>query len=365
MPDRARTTPPLWLLIFAAWLVPALLSGFDSYIQDRLDGQPVNWRWVVFNSADWLLYAVLTPLVFRASRRFPLKRPHLAHRIAIHVVGALAMCVAWAALGTLLRLGIFPRPADLSAQKVWLGFVSWLFTTFPFGVGVYFALVGIQHSFFYFAQARERETQAARLAAQLSEARLGALRMQLNPHFLFNSLNAITVLVRDNNTADASRMLELLSDVLRQVLYSDEGHETSLSHELEFLERYLAIEQVRFLDRLRPHVEIDPSIARAAVPRFLLQPLVENALRHGIASRAGAGLVEIRGRREGDELVLTVRDDGPGLDAAAGAPVGVGLSNTRDRLEALYGNRATLEVDNAQGGGVIATVRLPYHEVEA
>jgi two-component system, LytTR family, sensor kinase len=157
MPDRTRTAPPLWLLIFAAWLIPALLSGFDSYIQDRLDGQPVNWRWVVFNSADWLLYAVLTPLVFRASRRFPLKRPHLAHRIAIHVVGALAMCVAWAALGTLLRLGIFPRPADLSTQKVWLGFVSWLFTTFPFGVGVYFALVGIQHSFFYFAQARERK----------------------------------------------------------------------------------------------------------------------------------------------------------------------------------------------------------------
>jgi two-component system, LytTR family, sensor kinase len=189
--------------------------------------------------------------------------------------------------------------------------------------------------------------------------------MQLNPHFLFNSLNAITVLVRDNNTADASRMLELLSDVLRQVLYSDESHETSLSYELEFLERYLAIEQVRFLDRLRAHVEIDPSIARAAVPRFLLQPLVENALRHGIARRAGAGLVEIRGRREGDELVLTVRDDGPGLEAAAGAPVGVGLSNTPAHLEALYGNRATLEVENAKGGGVIATVGLPYHEVEA
>jgi len=187
--------------------------------------------------------------------------------------------------------------------------------------------------------------------------------MQLNPHFLFNSLNAITVLVRDNNTAAASRMLELLSDVLRQVLQTGEGHETSLSHEVEFLERYLAIEQVRFSDRLRPRIEIDPTIARAAVPRFVLQPLVENALRHGIARRADAGLITVSGRREGGQLVLTVRDDGPGLPAAFEAGAGVGLSNTRARLAALYGSGATLEVVNAEGGGAIASVRLPYHEV--
>ena len=218
--------------------------------------------------------------------------------------------------------------------------MSWVFTTLPFGVGVYFALVGIQHSFFYFAQARERETQAARLAAQLSEARLGALRMQLNPHFLFNSLNAITVLVRDQNTAAAARMLELLSDVLRQVLRTDEGHETTLSSEMEFLERYLAIEQVRFSDRLRPQFKIDPAVARAAVPRFVLQPLVENALRHGIARRAEAGLVQVSAHREGDQLVLTVRDDGPGLPTTpSNTPSGVGLSNTRARLAALYGER--------------------------
>jgi len=362
MPARARTAPPLWFLILAAWLVPALLSGFDTYMQNRLEGHAAEWRWVIFNGVDWLLYAVLTPVVFRASRRFPLRRPHIAGRVAIHIAGALAMCVAWAAMGSVLRLAIFPRAADLTVYKVWLGFVSWVFTTLPFGVGVYFALVGIQHSFFYFAQARERETQAARLAAQLSEARLGALRMQLNPHFLFNSLNAITVLVRDGDTGDASRMLELLSGVLRQVLQTDRGHETSLAEELDFLKRYLAIEQVRFSDRLRPRFAIDPAIARAAVPRFLLQPLVENALRHGIARRGDAGLVEIAGRREGETLVLTVRDDGPGLEEMAGSAGGVGLSNTRQRLEALYGARASLVVTNAEGGGAIATVRLPYHE---
>jgi len=364
MPAPALSAPPPWFLIFAAWLVPALLSGFNTYVQNRLDGRPPDWRWVLFSAIDWLLYAVLTPVVFRASRRFPLQQPHLAGHIAMHIAGALGMCVAWAALGTLLRLGIFPPDAGATAGKVWLGFVSWVFTTLPFGVGVYFALVGIQHSFFYFAQARERETQAARLAAQLSEARLGALRMQLNPHFLFNSLNAILVLVRDHNTAAASRMLELLSDVLRQVLRSDQTHETPLSRELEFLERYLAIEQVRFSDRLRPRFQIDPAVARAAVPRFLLQPLVENALRHGIARRADAGLVQVSAFREGDQLVLTVRDDGPGLPVAPQAASGVGLSNTRARLAALYGAGATLQVAAAEGGGVIATVRLPYHEAE-
>src|SRR5579875_1329126 len=309
VPARIPSAPLFGLLIFAAWLVPALLSGFNTYMQARLNGRPPDWHWVLFNSIDWLLYALLTPVVFRASARFPLQRPYLLRNISVHVLGALAMCVAWASLGTLLRLGIFSHQENEIAQKIWLGFLGWVLITLPFGVGVYFALVGIQHSFFYFAQARERETQAARLAAQLSEARLGALRMQLNPHFLFNSLNAITVLIRDGNTVAASRMLELLSDVLRQVLRTDESHETTLSRELEFLERYLAIEQVRFSDRLRPVIKANPVVARAAVPRFLLQPLVENALRHGIARRADAGRVEVTADLEGDQLLLTVRDD--------------------------------------------------------
>jgi LytS/YehU family sensor histidine kinase len=205
--------------------------------------------------------------------------------------------------------------------------------------------------------------QAARLEAQLSEAQLGALRMQLNPHFLFNSLNAITVLVRDGDTIAASRMLELLSEVLRQVLRSEPGHETALADELDFIGRYLEIEKVRFSDRLRPRIEADPGIAWAAVPRFILQPLVENALRHGISRRSDAGLLEVNAAREGNELVLRVRDDGPGLQTDAKPAAGVGLLNTRLRLEALYGERGRLEIVDAAGGGVIVTVRLPYHEI--
>jgi two-component system, LytTR family, sensor kinase len=225
---------------------------------------------------------------------------------------------------------------------------------------VYFALVGIEHALFYFGEAREREMQAVRLSGQLAEARLGALRMQLNPHFLFNSLNAITVLVRDQQTAAAARMLELLSDVLRQVLRADATHETLLSKELEFVERYLAIEQVRFSDRLRPRIEADPPALDAIVPSFVLQPLVENALRHGIARKATAGELQITARVERSELVLTVRDDGPGLQGTPKRPGGVGLENMRARLAALYGDRATLTVADAPGGGVIASVRLPF-----
>ncbi len=363
--DRARAPLPSLALIFAAWLVPALLSGFDTFMQSRLEGHSPDWHWVSFNSVDWLLYAVLTPFVFRAGRRLPLQPPNLARHILLHVAGALGMCVAWAGLGTMLRLAIFPIPSDLTSLKVLREFVAWIFTTLPFGVGVYFALVGIEHSLFYLAQARERETQAARLGAQLAEARLSALQMQLNPHFLFNSLNAITVLVRDQNTAAASRMLELLSDVLRQVLSAEKTNETTLATELAFLERYLTIEQVRFSDRLRPSVEASPEIAGAAVPRFLLQPLVENALRHGIARRADAGQLNIRAWRDGPSLILTVRDDGPGLAQGLPGPVGVGLANTRARLAALYGESASLHIASAEGGGVVATVRLPYHEAES
>ena len=364
LPDRRRTPLPRFALIFAAWLVPALLSAFDNYMQSRLSNQRPDWRWVLFNGVDWLLYAVLTPAVFRISRRFPLQRERLAARIALHIACALGMCVAWATLGQFLRLAIFHTSVDFTVTEFARALEGWIFTTLPFGTGVYFALVGIEHALAYLSQAREREAQAVRLTAQLAEARLGALRMQLNPHFLFNSLNAITVLLRDGNTAAASRMLELLSDVLRRVLRAESSHETPLSTELDFLERYLAIEQVRFSDRLHPRIAVEAALRRAVVPQLILQPLVENALRHGIARRADAGLLEVAARRDGDTLILTVRNDGPGLGPAGPASAGVGLANTRARLAALYGDRASLEIANAAGGGVVATVRLPYHEAE-
>ena len=352
--------------VWAAWTIPALLSGFNTYMQSRLSREAQDWHWLVFNTLDWLLYALLTPLVFRISRRFPLLREFLWMRICLHVLAALGLCVAWAGMGTILRSIIFPASPGASIHGYMEWFVSWIFTTLPFGVGVYFALVGIEHSVFYFQQVREREMQAAQLTAQLSEARLSALRMQLNPHFLFNSLNAVTVLVRDQDTANASRMLELLSDVLRQVLRTDIAHETTLSKELEFLGTYLAIEQIRFSDRLRTSILVDTTVLKALVPVFLLQPLVENAIRHGIAARANAAIVEIAASRENGQLVLTVVNDDAGAPRSGNKQTvlrdGIGLANTRARLKTLYGDAAILETEFREGGGFVATVRLPYRE---
>ena len=232
---------------------------------------------------------------------------------------------------------------------------------------MYFTTLGCVHAFAYFVEAKEREAQTARLAAQVAEARLGALRMQLHPHFLFNSLNAITVLVRDRDTLAAGRMLDLLSDVLHQVLRSDQAHEVSLADELRFLERYLAIEQVRFSDRLAVRFDVDEALLDAAVPEFLLQPLVENALRHGIAQRADAGAVEVSARRDGDTLVLSVTDNGPGPDADRRDVnrTGLGLANMRERLTTLYGARAQLELHARPGPerGTIATIMIPFRRL--
>jgi len=211
---------------------------------------------------------------------------------------------------------------------------------------------------------REREAQQARLAAQLAEARLSALRMQLNPHFLFNSLNAITVLVRDQNNQDASRMLELLSGVLRQVLQSRKREEVTLDMELQFIKKYLAIEEVRFSDRLQIDWSIDAALLDALVPEFIQQPLVENAVRHGIGKLSDTGVIEIKAASVEGELLLSVIDNGPGYVAAPEG--GLGLTNTRARLETLFGEAAELNVSNANGCGTVATVRFPLRrEVDA
>jgi signal transduction histidine kinase len=351
------------MLISAAWIGPAILAGLDAYMQGKLGNRPRVDIWsLLWQSGDWLLYAALTPLVVWLARCLPLRGGQLRRNIPIHVLASLILCAAWAASGTALRWLLMPGATGAPTR----GFlVSWFFTTLPFGVAVYFAVLGIEHATYYFVEAREREAQAARFAAQLSEARLSALRRQLNPHFLFNSLNAITVLVRDHDTGAATRMLEQLSEVLRHVLRTDQLHEIPLTEEIVFLEQYLAIEQTRFADRLRPAFDVDPRVLRAVVPTFLFQPLVENALQHGIARRAGAGLLRITARREGDELVLSVRDDGPGVATRhARRGHGVGLANTRERLATLYGDRGRLELMDTPEGGAEAVVRIPYRETD-
>jgi two-component system LytT family sensor kinase len=353
------------MLVSAAWMGPAVLGAVNEVAQRRLgNGPPASLPELLFASGDWLLYAFLTPAVFVIARRWPLSRPHLARRAVLHLAISLLFCAAWAAAGTVLKLVLMPSALYYPPAKY---FVSWLFITFPFGVAVYLAVVGIEHAIRYFVEARDREIQLARLSEQLSSARFAALQAQLNPHFLFNTLNTIAVLVRDGDRSGAARMVEQLSDVLRRTLTRHRTNEVTLGEELDLVRQYLAIEQARFSDRLRPDFAIDSSVLSAAVPSFAVQHLVENAIRHGIAKRSDAGRVRVAARRDGDMLEVTVADDGPGLDVEAASATGHGIENTRARLRALYGERASLVVASAAQGqatGTIATLRVPYRELK-
>jgi signal transduction histidine kinase len=345
----------LWLVISAASLVPALLSAFTAYLNFRVMGRgKADWRTVAFAGTIWLVFGALTPIIYALSRRYPLRREAIVRTIGAHLIGALVLCVGWASLGVSLALLLNRRPPQEPLVRYYF---SWVLTNLPWSVFLYFTVLGCIYAFTYYREARERESQQARLAAQLAEARLSALRMQLNPHFLFNSLNAITVLVRDHNTRGAARMLELLSGVLRQVLQSEKRQEITLDDELRFIEQYLEIEQVRFSDRLQVRWSIEPPTREALVPEFILQPLVENAIRHGVAKRSEAGLIEVAALESEGDVLLSVWDNGPGYNPVSDG--GVGLANTRARLETLFGETGRLEVSAAPAGGTIAMVRFP------
>lgn len=339
------------MLVSAAWIGPAVLGGVNAAAQGRLWNGAIDWAAVAFAATDWLLYAALTPGVFVLARRWPIARPRVARHGVYHLIAALGFCVAWAGLGTLLKLAIIPAELEDPARA----FASWIFITLPFGVAVYLALVGIEHAVHYFVTARERE-------AQLATARLASLSAKLNPHFLFNALNTITVLVRDGDRS-AARVVEQLADLLRRTLDPNRGDEVPLAAELELVEGYLAIERARFSDRLRATFDVDPAVRTARVPSFALQHLVENAVRHGVAARLDAGLVTITARRAGEQLELVVADDGPGIDPALVPPPGHGIESTRERLRVLYGDRATLTVARGPGDrGTVATLRLPLRQ---
>jgi sensor histidine kinase YesM len=365
------------MLVSVVWLAPALFAAINDIAQRRLGGDPPpRFDELLWTAGDWLVYAILTPPIFYVSRRWPIARPHIGRRATLHLVFAFLFCVGWAISGKLLQLaiGLTFRPEQVQrffaeqGRSPWqiagLDIVGWIFNTLPFGVVVYLSITGIAHAIQYFVEARQREVQMAKLAEQLAAARLSALQSQLNPHFLFNSLNTIAVLTRDKDTAAATRVIEQLSEVLRQTLGRSEAPYVSLEEELDLVRQYLAVEQARFPDRLRPEFDVDPGVLSAAVPSFAVQHLVENALRHGIAKRTDAGRVVVRAKRDGDTLDVTVSDDGVGWAAGAGHQKGRGLDNTRERLRTLYPEGgASLEVMPGRDRGTVARFCIPYREM--
>lgn len=326
-------------------------------------GRAIEWKRLL---AVWLIsayiWAVLTPVILYLARIFPLERKRLMKSLLAHLLASLFFAAFEVLLFVLIlpHLGL-PRPRP----TFFLTFKFALAVDFHFNVLTYLAILGITLAVDYYRRYRERELRASQLQARLAQAQLQVLKMQLHPHFLFNTLHAIQTLMHKDVEA-ADRMIARLSDLLRASLESVGVQEVSLKQELELLDRYLEIEQTRFRDRLTVEMQIEPETLDARVPNLILQPLVENAIRHGIAPRSAPGRIEISARRDNGTLNLEVRDNGRGivLDAEAKLKEGLGLSNTRARLEQLYGPSHRFDLENRTGGGLIVSLAIPFSEHE-
>ncbi|WP_164013261.1 sensor histidine kinase [Pyxidicoccus trucidator] len=360
-----ENAPPVpwrrWAWQVALWTAPATLAALETYFFSRSGPQSLPlWRAFASQVPAWYVWVPTTPLVVHLSRRLRLGLPPSARAVGVHLAACLGVGALFGGVYTLAHLAFMPpmstpTPWWMLGLRFWLG---WL----PMTAMTYAAVLGVSQAVDSQRRARENERQAAALSVQLAEARLQALQTQLHPHFLFNTLNAIVVLVRERETDTAARMLVLLSDILRQLLQQGATQEVPLRDEVAVLSRYLEIQQLRFEDRLRVDWDVDDGVLDARVPHLVLQPLVENAIRHGVSMRSAAGVLRIRARRQGDVLSLEVVDDGPGLPAGfeLERSPGIGLSNTRARLAQLYGDAGSLRVVSPPGGtGTVATVLLP------
>ena len=323
----------------------------------------------------WWTWAVLTPVVFYLAARLRLDRPGWPRALVVHVFAAVALSLLhltvvgvlyWHTTTVPALPYLAPNARRLLATP--LGQVEAFANGYLMvNVMTYGAIAVAWYAREFRRSMRERErasatleVRAAALEANMHEARLNALRMELNPHFLFNALNAISGLVRRRDETKAVEMLASLGELLRLTLEREVGHEVSLGRELELLDLYLDIERTRFSDRLRVEVDIEPAARDALVPSFVLQPLVENAVRHGIAKSADRGWIRIAARVADHHLDIEIADTGPGIaDAPPGE--GVGLRNTRARLSQLYGSSAVLRLDRGPAGGTIARLSLPAH----
>jgi signal transduction histidine kinase len=305
---------------------------------------------------DWYVWGALSLVVARVARRFPWDRALLFRSVVAHVICGLAFSFVHIVLACVFSalVGMF------AWRELGEAIVHNVIWGFHWNLFVYLSIVGIVLATDYRKRAEERTVRASRLEARLAQAQLEALRAQIQPHFLFNTLNAISTLVH-KNPAQADRMLVRLGDLLRFLLGSAGEQEISLRREIEFLRTYLDIEQTRFSDRLQVEFAVEESILEAQVPNLILQPLVENSIRHGIAQCPEGGTLEIRAARGGDgALELEVLDSGPGLPPDGTLVEGIGLRNTRARLHHLYGEAQSLALINLPTGGVRARIRLPY-----
>ena len=342
-----------WLMVFAGWSALVAVFAVSSSLTYALTYQPPRWQYTLTMAAtEWYVWAAFTPLLAWLSRRFRISRPHW-WRVPILAAAGVPVAFIKVTVTRVLRGAVgggdeYFQITDLVTQYL-----------------IYWSIVLAVHVWQHHRAAQQQELRTSQLEALLAQTRLQMLSMQLQPHFLFNTLNTIAELVHQQPDA-AEKMIGGLSRLLRETLHAGAGAvgRVPLTRELEVLDHYIEIQRARFGDRLCVDVTVDPSAREALVPSLLLQPLVENSIKHGIGARAGTGRVEIAAVRNGGRLRIEVRDDGRGLRDAA-VTEGVGLGNCRSRLQALHGPGAfQLEVIARSGGGVTARIDMPF-EVDA
>ena len=349
---------------YRPWLLPiaggAVVLGFMLSVQFtfelRATGRHISLtRELAEVMPYWLLWAAAAPFILRTTARVRARYPGQFLRQGTLIgLATLAAMVVHSAL--LYKSQIIFNVTDLRIP-IWQGALAVTRWRMPSNLLVCGALVGLVLA----REAHSRELFASRLVEQLATARLHALRMQLNPHFLFNSLNSVSMLVRRGDSSKAVQVVASLSDLLRQLLAETNGAEVSLEQELAFVKQYLAIEQARFGEALRTEFDIAPDAMRARVPSLILQPIVENAVRRGVGQVTGEGFVVVRALRRADRLVLEVIDNGPGPaeDARTTGSYGLGIKNTVERLTHLHGERFEFDLSH-DGRSTVATIEMPY-----
>ena len=354
-----------WAGIFGVWTLFALFFASQFALQNQLSPSPLPfWRILMWQLVSGYIWFAISPLILYLANRFPFEEGRWKTSLPAHAVFCVLVSLVQLAVDALVlpQLGYPPGrqfPSFLEAYKFFV------FVNLHLSILIYLAVVGIKSAFNYYQKYRERQLRTSQLEARLAQSRLQVLKMQLHPHFLFNTLNAISELLHRDPDA-AEHMITDLSDLLRMSFENLEVQEIPLKQELEFLRKYLEIEQMRFQDRLRVEMNIAPDTLDASVPNMILQPLVENAIKHGISPKADGGRIDIEAGRSNGHLVLSVSDDGVGVPADGFDSLrnGVGLSNTRRRLKHLYGEEHRFELASPEEQGLRVNMEIPFKEAE-
>jgi len=350
-----------WILLFLIWTAVGLFFASQSSLWDRYIYQsPITReRALITNLSFYYIWACLTPMVLRLGRRFQFERSSWVRSLLVHLPTSLLLSTIQLLIAEIVLQSFLSEPLELyeAFRSIRFSFVF----NFHINVLTYWAILGVGYAREYYRKYRDRELEAVQLEAQLSQAQLQALKMQLQPHFLFNTLNTISSLLHKDVSA-ADRVLARLGDLLRYSLSNIGVQEVTLREELDFLQRYLEIEQIRFGDRLRVNVAIEPETLDLKVPNLILQPLVENAIKYAVTPRTNGGRINISSHRENGALRLVVSDDGPGLpkeEEGITMKEGIGLRNTRDRLQQLYGDQHRFTLLNKPKCGLEVSLVIP------